>query len=115
MTRTCGVRRIEASRCGVSGWASGSLSAAAWICASVMASARRQSWRVFFMVLCRGAQRLGCSQDGFPDRLRQGNGAEKRLRIEIIVAGFIDDPHQSMLLRFGIAEHDVDLPPFERS
>src|ERR1700730_3527333 len=50
MTRTCGVRVIVARRSGVRGCASGSASAAAWISASVMASARVQSCFVFVMV-----------------------------------------------------------------
>jgi hypothetical protein len=50
MTRTCGVPVIVARRSGVGGCASGSASAAAWISASVMASARVQSCFVFVMV-----------------------------------------------------------------
>src|SRR5208283_2891903 len=45
-----GVCFMPASLSGVRGWASGSASAAAWICSSVFASARLQSCLVFIVI-----------------------------------------------------------------
>ena len=46
---------------------------------------------------------------------RQGNRTKRLLRIEIILAGLIDNPKQTVFLGSGIAKHDVDLPLFKRN
>jgi hypothetical protein len=49
------------------------------------------------------------------DGLRQSNRAKEILRIEVILAGFIDDPDETVLLGIGVAEGYADLPLLERS
>lgn len=39
---------------------------------------------------------------------------EQRLRIEVVVARFIDDPQQSVRRRVGVGERDIDLPRLQR-
>ena len=58
-------------------------------------------------ILCRGQN---CSLH----RKRQCNRAEEGLRVEIILARFIDDPDKAALLRRGIKKRHVKLSSFER-
>jgi hypothetical protein len=47
-------------------------------------------------------------QDRLPDGLGQRDRAEQRLRIEIVLAGFIDDPDEAVLSGIGVAKCDVN-------
>jgi hypothetical protein len=57
---------------------------------------------------------LGRSKHGFPDGLRQGDRAKESSGVEIILAGFIDDPQQPAPLGVGVAQRDVDFSRLER-
>src|SRR5260370_35651265 len=53
-------------------------------------------------------------QHGLSDRLRQRYLAEERLRMQVIITGFVNDPKQAMFLSGRVAERDVDLPLLKR-
>jgi hypothetical protein len=57
---------------------------------------------------------LSSGDYGFPDGLRQCDRAKEHLWIQIILAGFVDDPKQAVLLGGRVAERDVDLPLLKR-
>jgi hypothetical protein len=54
------------------------------------------------------AMMLRGGQDRPPDGLGQRDRAKQRLWIEIVVAGFIDDPDEAVRLGIGVAKRDVD-------
>jgi len=56
---------------------------------------------------------LGC-HDGASYRDRQFDRAEERFRIEVVVAGFIDNPQHAVLLGGGVAQRDVDFALLQR-
>jgi len=56
-----------------------------------------------------------CRQYGSPHRLRQRDRAEERLRIEVVLTRFVDNPQHVVLLRRGIAKRDVDFALLKRN
>src|SRR5438477_3184304 len=53
-------------------------------------------------------------ENGALDRLRKGDRAEECLRVEIVLAGFVDNPQQIVRLGGCITEGHVDFAPLER-
>src|SRR2546421_90102 len=58
--------------------------------------------------------RSSCRQDRLLDRLRQRNRAKECFWIKVILAGFVDDPEQTVFLGHGVAKRNVDFPLLER-
>jgi hypothetical protein len=50
--------------------------------------------------------RSSSGQNSFPDRLRQLDFAEECFRIQIIIAGLVDDPNEVMLFSSEVAKCD---------
>src|SRR5215203_1084574 len=53
-------------------------------------------------------------QNRLSDGLGQRDRAEQRLRIQVVVAGFIDDPDEAVLPGIGVAKGDVDFSSLQR-
>ena len=60
------------------------------------------------------ATALRGGQDRLPDSLGQHDRAKHRLRIKIVIAGFIDDPDEAVLIGIGIAKCNVDFSSLQR-
>src|SRR5262249_39084065 len=57
---------------------------------------------------------LSC-QHGPANRQRQSDRPEQRLRIEVILTGFIDNSQHAVLVGGGIAQRYIDFPLLERN
>ena len=60
------------------------------------------------------ATALRGGQDRLPDSLGQHDRAKHRLRIKIVIAGFIDDPDEAVLPGIGVAKGDVNFSSLQR-
>ena len=54
-------------------------------------------------------------ENGFPNRLGNRDEQEETFRIEVIIAGFVDDTDLTMLEGIGIRKGKVDLPFLKRN
>jgi hypothetical protein len=67
-----------------------------------------KAWRALL------AHREAAPKHGFLDSVWQRDRVEEQLRIQIIIAGFVDDPKQIMLLGGRVAKRNVNLPLLQR-